>query len=397
MERKVTLDRALAIIDAAVSPLPPETVEVMMSAGRVLAERVHSWVDMPGSNIAALDGFALRAADVKAAGTRIAIVGASTFSAPYDRLLNSGTCVAVNTGAVIPEGADAVAALEQVTRSNEEIVVAAALAPGRGIKKKAEDFRVGESVVDQGEVLTPGRVALLIAAGWSEVKAVRVPRVRVIAAGDELKYPGQMLTLGQVYPSAAGGIVAWFKNHGVADMRLNLVADDSLDILEALPEPGVVDMIVTLGGTGESDFDVMFDSLAQAGAEFLFQGVAARPGRNTLLGMLDTMPVICLPGGPGAADMMFHFLVRRVFAALMGMGVRDLPVLPATLDQPVDGRPELERLVRVKLEDRADGLFAVPTVAPGLHHEIAIADGVIRVPAGDGFAAGAKVTVRLTG
>jgi molybdopterin molybdotransferase len=354
---------------------------------------------MPHSNIAGLDGYAVRSSDTQAAAerrVRLKIIGTSSFHETCDGCLILDTAVKINTGAVMPEGSDAVAAAESVVLFDDEIELSAAVGPGEGMRKQAEEFRVGEAVAERGSMLTPGRVGLLIAAGWSEVKVIRMPRVRVIAAGDELKYPGQMISGGQIYPSASAGIVAWLKRIGVSDMRLTLTADDSLDILEALPEAEVSDMVITLGGTGQSEYDVMFESLTKAGLEFQFLGVSARPGTYTSFGLLDGMPVICLPGGPGAAEMMFQLLVRRATMALMGMGALDLPVQTARLTKPIKGSPDLERLVRVRLEDRGDGLIAEPFFTSSLHREIAGSDGVVRLDMGQSLAAGDKARVWVT-
>lgn len=401
MEEKVSLDRAMDLIDEHVEPLPAESVEAMMGAGRVLAERVNAWLDLPGADISAYDGYALRSSEIASASAenkvRIEVVGDSTFNLDFEDELPIGGCVKIVTGAIVPEEADAVIPREWVEAAGEDHIDALrAVESGHGIRKKAEEFRVGENVLNRGVVLTPGRISLLVAAGWSEVKVVRLPRVRVIAAGDELKFPGQMLNPGQVYPSAAGGIVSWLKRVGIGDMRLMITADDSFDILEAMPESRVVDMVITLGGTGESDQDVMYEALMEREVDVIFKGIRCKPGHYTTFAMQEDMPIICLPGGPGASEIMFNFLVKRTMSALMGIDKRDLPVNTAVLTDEARGRDDLERLVRVKVHDTGDGLEAEPLSGLGIHREIASSNGVVRLAPGQTIARGDKAEVWIT-
>lgn len=396
MEERVSLDQAFQIIDGAMRPLPAETVEVMLAGGRVLAERVSAWVEVPGSDIASLDGFAVRAAETGNAGaipTRLKLAGVSSFSAPFEGMAPTGACVKVFAGSVIPEGLDAVAGNEVAAEREDEVEIKEPVKAGHGLRRKGEEFRVGEAVAERGVVLTPGWISFLIAAGWGEVKTVRLPRARVIATGDEIMPPGRALNPGEVYPSAGAGIVAWLRMIGLNDVRLNIVADDSLDIQEAVPRPHEADVVITLGGTGMSDRDVVIDALAELGVEFKFRGVSARPGHYTAFGLKQETPVICLPGGPSGAEMMFQLLVRRMVYALMGMPGRGLPVQWAELAAEVKARGESDRLARVKLESGGGSALAAPLAEKGIHRGIAESDGILRVRAGEVASKGDQVEV----
>jgi molybdopterin molybdotransferase len=399
MEEQVTLKRAFDLIDRAVRPLGPESVEVMLAGGRILAERISAWVDLPGANCAVVDGYAVRSADLAGAvpgkPARLRLAGSSSFIAPFEGDLPGGGCVQVVAGTSLPEGADAVAASERAKPAGGEIEFETPVPAGAGMRKRAEEFRVGETVAERGLLLTPGWISFLIAAGWAEVLAIMLPRVRVIAAGDELRPPGRVLIAGQVYPSAAAGIVSWCKMIGVSEVRLNVTADDPMDIVEELPEPIEVDLIVTLGGTGGGERDVMIEALEARGVNFLFRGVKARPGHYAAMGMLDRVPVVCLPGGPSAAEMIFQVMARRVVAALKGFSRRGLATLAAVLGDRIEPRPENDHLVRVKLSGR-DETVATPLFHRGIHREIAESDGVVLVPAGSAADKGQKVEVWLT-
>lgn len=401
MEEKVSLSRALEIVDESVNPLGFESVEVMAAGGRVLAEAANTWVDLPNADVSTLDGYALRAEDTAGAVAgkvaRLKIVGASQMGAPFEDVMTHSSCVRVVTGAVVPGEADAVVGDERVKVENGEMVLESAATSGVGIRRRGEEFRVGEAVVEEGTVLHPGWIALLAAAGWQEVKIIKRPRVRVIAAGDELKSLGRSLDPGDVFPSVAGGLVSWCRLLGVGEVRLNLVLDDPDDIQEELPDSRSADMVITLGGTGRSEQDVMITALEERGVKMLFRGIQARPGHYTAFGLIEgKMPVLCLPGGPSAAEMMFQVLGRRIIHALMGQVGRDLPLELATLAEPISAKPDLTQLVRVRLEEGQHGLIAVPQSGPRVHLGIAAAAGIVIAPPGQDFKPDEQVEVWLT-
>jgi molybdopterin molybdotransferase len=395
MEEKVSLARAAEIIGQTVVPLGAEPVELMLAAGRVLGEPASAWVDLPNADISGLDGFALRTQDTETAGqapVKLKIIGESSFITPFEGGVSMGGCVRIYSGSVIPSGADAVVAVEDVTVSEEEIEVRAPIASGKGMRKKAEEFRMGEMMAEPGAPLTPGWISLLIAAGCAEVKAVKPPRVRLIAVGDELKNPGRALEPGDVFPSAAAGVFAWCRKLGASEVRLTLVGDDRYELQEEMPDHRSADLVITMGGTGHSERDVVLASLLEMEAEIKFRGISAKPGHFTSFALLGPLPVLCLPGGPSAAEMMFQLLGRPILQQLMGFTGYRLPEVKAVLAEPLPGDPGLDRLHRVRVE----GGKAAPPKGKGLHRQQAESNGVVRVPAGSGFKAGDEAAVMMT-
>lgn len=399
MEENVSLARALEIIDQAVAPLPVEPAELMLGAGLVLAEDISAWEDLPGADISRVDGYALRSRDVSQASpdnpAELTVAGKSSFIAPFDSTLGAAECIRVYSGVVIPEGADAVVPDEEVKEGEGKISVSSPAPEGNLIKKKAEEFTKGEMMAPAGTVLTPGWISLLIAAGWMEVNTVRAPRIRILAVGDELKNPGRALEPGDVFPSAAAGVFAWCRKEAAGEVRLGLVGDDHYDLQEEMPDSAVADLVITLGGTGKSERDVVIGALEELGAEILFRGVKVRPGHYTAFARLSDLPVICLPGGPSAAEMMFHVLARRALHARMGDPAWSFTINYARLEQDIPARQDTDQLIRVAIDYTEEEIVASPLSELKTHREIAETSGIVLARAGTNLAAGEKVEVWL--
>jgi len=399
MEEKVSLARALEIIDMEVSPLAIEPVELMLAGGHVLAEDISAWVDLPGADVSIKDGYAMRSRDISAATADAPAVlktaGKSSFIAPFEETLGPGECVRVYSGVVIPEGADTVVPDEELTAGDDSISVPAPAPEGQLIRRRAEEFTKGEMMAPAGTVLTPGWISLLIAAGWMEVNTVRPPRIRILAVGDELKNPGRALEPGDVFPSAAAGIFAWCRKESATEVRLSLVGDDYYDLQEEMPDSSVADLVITLGGTGRSERDVVINAIDELGADVLFRGVQVKPGHYAAFAKLDDMPVVCLPGGPSAAEMMFHVLARRAIHARMGDPGWSFIINYALLEKDIPPRQELDQLVRVAIDYTAEGIVASPLSDLKAHREIAETSGIVLSRAGKELKAGEKVEVWL--
>ncbi len=399
MEEKVSLGRAIEIIDMEVAPLAIEPVELMLAGGHVLAEDISAWVDLPGEDVSIKDGYAMRSRDISSASADapavLKIAGKSSFIVPFEETLGQGECVRVYSGVIIPDGADTVVPDEELTAGDDSISVPAPAPEGRLIRRRAEEFTKGEMMAPAGTVLTPGWISLLIAAGWMEVNTVRPPRIRILAVGDELKNPGRALDPGDVFPSAAAGIFAWCRKEAATEVRLSLVGDDYYDLQEEMPDSSVADLVITLGGTGRSERDVVINAIDELGADILFRGVQVKPGHYAAFAKLDDMPVVCLPGGPSAAEMMFHVLARRAVHARMGDPGWSFTINFALLEKDIPSRQELDQLVRVAIDYTEEGIVASPLSDLKTHREIAETSGIVLSRAGKELKAGEKVEVWL--
>jgi len=394
MIEMIAFARARELVLGAVNPLPPERIEVTSAQGRVLAETVTALVDLPSARVATMDGYALRAQDAKG---RLKVRGMALAGSPYPEPLGVAEAVRVAAGAVVPEGADTVVPDEEATAEGDELILSGAASANRFLRHQGQELKQGQTLFPPGTVLDPPALGLLVAAGYAEVKVHRRPRARVLAVGDELRTPGRPLSPGQVYPSAAWTIAALLSELGLDEVRVDQCADDQDEILEFLPEPLAADLIITLGGTGHGARDLVIPALQQRGGTFEFRGVKMRPGHYTAFGRLQSVPVLCLPGGPSAAETDFYQFLRPALLKLSGRRRWELPRVQARLFEAVDSPNGQYHLLRGRLEKRDHAEWFKPLRESSVHHELCLAQGFLAVAEEiQRLEAGCEVEIELT-
>ncbi len=405
---KVSFDEARRLILNALNPLPSEDIQLSRAAGRILAEQAVTQVDVPLDDISLRDGYALISEDTinasSGSGVRLKVIGESLAGIPFTAQVNHGQAVAVNTGAVIPSLADAVVPKEDVKQGDSEVVLRERVERESFIVRKAEEFRAGEFILGQGAVLDMKAIAALIAGGHSEVRVTRRPRVHVFAVGDELRSPGRDLRSGQGYPGIAYGITAVIEEIGVDEIRMELVPDERRAILEAIPDPQAVDLIITIGGTGGSNRDLVVKDLSEAGVAFLFRGIKMRPCHSLAFGIMETdIPVICLPGGISAGELGFYQFVLPAIMKLLGREEFSLPEIKARIEREVLSPLGQRHFIRTRVERMAESrgaegqVIARPLRRKKIYQEMIESHGYIVIPEDkDKVKALEDVTVQIT-
>jgi len=287
--------------------LPPE-----LAAGRVVAAPVLAPVDVPPSDRAAMDGYAVRATDLASVepGNRTELRSIeSVFAGDLPRAtVVEGTCVEIATGAPLPAGADAVVPVEQTSPTADGIEFLATARPGQHIAARGEDLAPGDLLAAQGSVITPSRVAALTAAGVEAVEIWRRPRVLILPTGNELVPPGQPLGPAQVYDSNSAGLEALLLENGAEAERGDIVGDAS-DALRSQLGRSEFDLTITLGGSSVGRHDLVSDVVGEMG-EVLVHGVAVKPGKPLLLARIDERPIVGLPGFPTSCLLLAYRVVE---------------------------------------------------------------------------------------
>ncbi len=338
--RIVGYDEALRLVYENTVALPPIQRPLREASGQVLAENVTARVDSPPADISAMDGYAVLATDIEQASEEtpvaLKVAGKATAGKAWQARLQPGAAVSITTGAPIPGGADTVVPVEICRRHGEERVeVLDRLETGRYVRTRGADTRAGQIIAKKGSVLLPGLVGHLAAAGVERVNVVKRPSVSLLAIGDEIVEPGEQLGPNQIYASNTVSIAAWLARFGL-NCSSRIVRDDIDAIASAIDEASSSsDMVLSMGGAGGSDRDLVVPALDTIGWNLLFRRVRLRPGSGSSLGLFRSKPMFCLPGGPPACEMVFLQLVLPGLWRLAGHGGRALHEVPARLAETV--------------------------------------------------------------
>ncbi|HVC86391.1 MAG TPA: gephyrin-like molybdotransferase Glp [Gaiellaceae bacterium] len=377
------IEEALARVLACVRVLAAEDVPIAVAAGRVLASDAIAVTDLPPFPSSAMDGFAVRAADTPGS---LRVVGHSAAGRPERRTLAAGEAVEISTGAVVPEGADAVVPVERTSGAVEVEEVA----PGENVRPRGGDVFAGAIVVAAGTRLGPPQVGALAAAGIAGVRCARRPRVAVLATGSELRAPGSPLAPGEIYESNSVLIAAQLAQENAEVELLPVVGDDAPALRAALERALRCDVVITSGGVSVGPHDLVRGTLAELGAVEVFWRVAVKPGKPVAFSVHGETLVFGLPGNPVSSLVGFELFVRPALRALQGARAPGPLYLRGRLARSVRRNAQRDELVRA----RRRGEVLEPLDGQDSHMIVraASADALVLVARGDGeLAAGAAV------
>ena len=380
------IDEALALVLARVRPLAAEELPLAAARGRYAAEDVRATTDLPPFRSSAMDGFAVRAADTPGA---LQVVGQSAAGHPSDRVLGPGEAIEISTGAVVPEGADAVVPVER-TRGSVEVE---AVAMEENVRPRGGEVRAGEVVVPQGARLGAPQCAALAAAGVARVRCARRPRVVVLATGSELRAPGEPLGPGEIYESNTVLLAAALADCDVEVLKP--VADDEAATRDAIARGLEADVLVTTGGVSVGRHDLVRASLDALGAEEVFWRVAVKPGKPVAFAVRDATLVFGLPGNPVSSLVGCELFVRPAIDALQGARDPRPRLYTAVLGRALRRTAQRDELVRARTRIEDDVVHVDPLDGQDSHMiaRAAAADALVLVRRGEGeLAAGAQVS-----
>jgi molybdopterin molybdotransferase len=411
-DEMIRVDAALRAILSAVTPLPAVPVPILEALGLVLAEEIVATENIPPFRNSAMDGYAVRSADIATASsarpTTLRVIGESPAGyAPRDKV-GPGTAIRIMTGAPLPPGADTVVRFEetdeptrdrapQSSQARDEIGIAVAQRPWVNVREAGEDVRAGETVLHPGGVLRPPEIGVLAALGRATVLVHRRPLVAIVSTGDEVVDLGSTPQPGQIRNSNSYTLAALVQRYGGIPRLLGVARDTVGDLTATLAAARDADLIITSGGVSVGDYDMVKDVLRAEGEIAIWQ-VRMKPGKPLAYGRLGDKPFLGLPGNPVAAYVSFELFARPIILRQLGHTTLDKPTVMARLTETVDNRGGRRHFVRALVTEGPQG----PTVRPtgeqgsGVLTALIRANGLLVVPDGiERFAVGDLVEVLL--
>lgn len=394
------VDAALARIDALVETLPgTEKLALRTALDRVLAEPIVAPFDVPPHPNSAVDGYAVRGADLPTEGIReLRIIGNALAGLPFPGTVEPGTAVRIMTGAVLPEGADTALFQEKVQRDGEILRIGPDTAPGQNTRKAGEDLRTGDLVLPAGRRLNPADLGLLASIGVVEVRVRRRLRVAFFSTGDELRSLGEPLGRGDIYDSNRYTLYGMLSHLGVEVIDMGVVRDDPQELQRMLGEAArIADAVITSGGVSVGEADYIKDTLNRLG-KVDFWKIAMKPGRPLAFGTVGDALFFGLPGNPVAVMVTFYQFVRPALLRMQGQETDLRVTLQARVSGRLKKRPGRLEFQRGVLERDADGQWVVHGTGDqgsGILSTMSRANCFIILPdESDGVAAGTLVEVQ---
>lgn len=399
----IPLAQAQARVSDAISRLPAMQVPIAQARGLVLAEQIVAAEAIPPFPNTAMDGFAVRSADVVGASSdnpvRLPIVATVAAGAVAPRSLAAGEAMRIMTGAPMPDGSDAVVMVELTSVEADDVDVLAAVPVGNHVRPVGDDLQPGTTVFEAGATLSPAHLGVLASLGLETVSVYARPRVGVFSTGDELVTGPAPLGPGQIRDSNRPTLLALVAEADAIAVDLGTLPDDDEAIESALREAtDKCDVMVTSGGVSMGDFDFVKRVLMRLG-DLNWMQVAIKPAKPFAFGEMLGTPIFGLPGNPVSSAVSFELFARPSIRKMMGRPDTERLWVWALCDEPLlrsaDGKTHFQRVV---VRQEADGAWWVRSAGGQGSHQLsalAAANGLAMLPDGDGPGAGARVRVMV--
>lgn len=377
----ISFDAAQAILADVARPLGTESVLLAKAGRRLLAEPVRAVLDIPCRDLAAMDGFAVREADLGMPALTVA--SAACPGVPWPGIVGAGQAVRIMTGAAMPAGADRVLMRELVIAGEAEITLPGPMPAKPHVRKRGSDTRAGTEVLPAGKMLDPRALVVAAAADAARLTVWKRPRVRVIASGDELVAPGTASETGGVPDTLSEAVLLMARQWGAAPLCGTRVPDNEALLASAAREAlADCDVLVLCGGASRGDRDFAKAALAPLGLECLFADVAIKPGKPAWLGRIGETLVLGLPGNPTAAMTVARLFLAPLLTALGGRGVR--AALRWERGPLVEGIERMDRDAFLCAERHREKVRVIARQSASAQCMLARADLLVRIPPGSG-------------
>lgn len=395
---------------AGVVPLPIEEVPLLDALGLVLADTITATADIPPFRNSAMDGYAVRAADLRAATrtmpAHLRVIAEGPAGYAPRGTVTRGTAIRIMTGAPLPPGADTVVRFEETdeptrdpahTAAEPEVAVFVAQGPAINVREAGEDLRAGSVALAAGTALRPAELGVLASLGYGRVRVHRRPQIAIVSTGDEVVPAGQPLAPGQIRDSNSTTLAALVRRYGGVPRLLGVARDTVAELTATLAAARDADLILTSGGVSMGDYDMVKDVLRAEGRIDIWQ-VRMKPGKPLAYGQLGGKPFLGLPGNPVAAYVSFELFARPIILRQLGHVTLDKPTIRARLAERVRNGGGRQHYVRALVTAGPDGPIVRPTgeQGSGVLTALTRANGLIVIPEGvEALAADALVEVEM--
>jgi molybdopterin molybdotransferase len=353
---------ALARVLANARPLPAETVPLDDARGRVLTEDLNARRTQPPDAVSAMDGYAVRVADVAQAPVKLKLIGEVAAGHPFDGEVTAGEAARIFTGGVMPAGADTVVIQELTAREGDLVIIQKAAPKGHNVRDRGIDFAKGQPLLRKGRHITDRDLMLAAAMNYPTLSVHRRPKVAVLGTGDELVAPGSAPKPGEIVYSNGFALIAMARNEGAEVSDLGIAHDRVEDIVAAVrrARDWSADILLTSGGASVGEHDLVQRALASEGLDLSFWRVALRPGRPMMHGRLGGMQVLGVPGNPVSSYVCAFLFLVPLIRQLAGRD--DIERVPesALLGHDLPANDERADYMRATLSIGPDGLVAMP-------------------------------------
>ncbi len=400
-----TVDQVLKSLDSVVkTTVKTETVNTLAALGRIIAKEIAASEDLPAFLRSTMDGYALRASDTYGASegqpAYLNIVGEVLMGQPAKLIVKKGEVVKLHTGAMLPDGADAVVILENTQQTGTTLEVVKSVAPGENIIRVGDDVRVGSRVLTAGTLLRPQDIGGLMALGKTQIEIYNQPKVCIISSGDEIVSPQNTPGPGQVRDVNTYSLSCLISQCGGISKPLGIVPDN-YDELSKAAKQGFKegDILLISAGSSISTRDITAKVISSLGKpEMMVHGLSIKPGKPTIVAVIGGKPVFGLPGNPVSAMIVFDLLVRPVIFKVGGcIAPPLLSTVLARVTQNIPSTPGREDFIPVEIKVEGNGYAATPIFGESnLISTMMKAGGIVRIPlAKHGLMEGETVIVRL--
>jgi molybdopterin molybdotransferase len=382
-----------------VHKLDIESVGLERSTGRVLAYDVRANRDLPPYDVSAMDGYAVRSADLAKIPAMLEVIEDIKAGDLPAKTVQTGQCARIMTGAPVPQGADAVIRVEETRPSTKNLVqINAAVKPGNDVRLRGEGMRNGDVVLTAGTEITPGVTGVLATVKQSQVQVYRHPRVAILSTGNELEDIDDPVDPNKIPNSNSYALMAQLQALGIEPDLLGIARDEPAELEEYLQRGLRFDVLLVSGGTSVGVHDYVRPIIESLGVEMKFWRVAMKPGHPVAFGVTAHTRFFGLPGNPVSSMVCFEQFVAPALRRMMGHQRLFRRTIAARMTHSIKHQPGRTEFVRVTLAKEASGYAATSTGAQGsgMLLSMAMADGLLVIPAeSTGLSADSEVTVQL--